>query len=430
MIVSAPRDTRFPYCRRRPSKGAAGILLCAGQSDEWRVNAAFQSRSGGFGDDHTNGETSSCGSPFRGADVPSRPPSDVGSRPAGGVPQQDAAGLLFGPPPSKPGATKFRRSHAAMDLTETDANPAPPGGRVDAIMTSDGIRLRCAHWQASTAKPKGTVLILQGRTEFIEKYFETIADLMKRGFAVVTFDWRSQGRSQRLAERCCHIESFADYDRDFDAVMRQVVLPDCPQPLFALAHSMGALATLRAARDGRARFDRMVLMAPMLELSRRSAPPMGVIRFASGLGLFFARDSRPVSNRALRERYESDEGQRQERIDEVQRVAPDLWTGLPSTRWVHASAQAMREVETMEFAQAVKQPVLLVACGRDRVVSNEAIERFAGELRFAAQIIVAGARHEVLMEPDPVREQFWAAFDAFVPGGDPFAIASGSGKPG
>jgi hypothetical protein len=32
------------------------------------------------------------------------------------------------------------------------------------------------------------------------------------------------------------------------------------------------------------------------------------------------------------------------------------------------------------------------------------------------------------MEPDQVREQFWAAFDAFVPGGDPFAIASSVGE--
>jgi pimeloyl-ACP methyl ester carboxylesterase len=206
-----------------------------------------------------------------------------------------------------------------MRLTETDGNPAPPGSWVDEIITADGIRLRAAHWPAIDPTPRGTVLILQGRTEFIEKYFETVADLLKRGFAVVAFDWRSQGRSQRLAKGRCHVESFADYDRDLDAIMRQVVLPDCPQPLFALAHSMGALAALRAARDGRVRFDRMVLLAPMLELSRRSAPPMGVIRFLAAVGLFFGRDNRAVANRALRERYEPEEGYRQEKIEEVQR---------------------------------------------------------------------------------------------------------------
>ncbi len=29
---------------------------------------------------------------------------------------------------------------------------------------------------------------------------------------------------------------------------------------------------------------------------------------------------------------------------------------------------------------------------------------------------VPGSRHEILMERDAFREQFWAAFDAFVPG--------------
>jgi lysophospholipase len=30
--------------------------------------------------------------------------------------------------------------------------------------------------------------------------------------------------------------------------------------------------------------------------------------------------------------------------------------------------------------------------------------------------VVPGSRHELLMERDIVRGQFWAAFDAFVPG--------------
>jgi lysophospholipase len=29
---------------------------------------------------------------------------------------------------------------------------------------------------------------------------------------------------------------------------------------------------------------------------------------------------------------------------------------------------------------------------------------------------LAHARHEILMERDPLRELFWAAFDAFLPG--------------
>jgi lysophospholipase len=37
-------------------------------------------------------------------------------------------------------------------------------------------------------------------------------------------------------------------------------------------------------------------------------------------------------------------------------------------------------------------------------------------LRAGSHLIVAGSRHELMMEQDRYRVQFWAAFDAFVPG--------------
>ncbi|WP_204328396.1 alpha/beta hydrolase, partial [Stenotrophomonas maltophilia] len=58
--------------------------------------------------------------------------------------------------------------------------------------------LRAAYWwPTGRVGAKGTVCLLQGRAEFIEKYYETIGDLRRRGFAVVAFDWRGQGESAR-----------------------------------------------------------------------------------------------------------------------------------------------------------------------------------------------------------------------------------------
>ena len=61
--------------------------------------------------------------------------------------------------------------------------------------------------------------------------------------------------------------------------IHEVVLPDCPPPYFALAHSMGATVLLRAAYQGHRWFDRMVLLAPMIALPgmrRSSATRVGV----------------------------------------------------------------------------------------------------------------------------------------------------------
>jgi lysophospholipase len=44
------------------------------------------------------------------------------------------------------------------------------------------------------------------------------------------------------------------------------------------------------------------------------------------------------------------------------------------------------------------------------------IERFSVRLRAGSHLIVPGSKHELMMERDVYRSQFWAAFDAFVPG--------------
>ena len=54
---------------------------------------------------------------------------------------------------------------------------------------------------------------------------------------------------------------------DLRAIMEQVVLPDCPPPIFGLGHSMGGAIAIRALHDGSRWFDRVVLSAPMIQLS-------------------------------------------------------------------------------------------------------------------------------------------------------------------
>ena len=58
----------------------------------------------------------------------------------------------------------------------------------------------------------------------------------------------------------------------------------------------------------------------------------------------------------------------------------------------------------------------MVAGSLDIIVSLAAIEGLAGQLRTGSQVMIAGARHELMMERNSLREQFFAAFDAFIPG--------------
>jgi lysophospholipase len=89
---------------------------------------------------------------------------------------------------------------------------------------------------------------------------------------------------------------------------------------------------------------------------------------------------------------------------------------VPTYGWLYAACRAMAEAAGEGFAAPINTPVLMVAGSLDRIVSVKAIESLAGELRTASFVLLPGARHEVLMEGDRLREQYWAAFDAFVPG--------------
>ena len=53
-------------------------------------------------------------------------------------------------------------------------------------------------WRRRGAPHLRVCVLLNGQTEFLEKYFEVIDELRGRGFAVAALDWRGQGGSGRL----------------------------------------------------------------------------------------------------------------------------------------------------------------------------------------------------------------------------------------
>jgi lysophospholipase len=310
-----------------------------------------------------------------------------------------------------------------MKLISIPANPVPDDAVTGTLKTPDGVELRFARWAPPPGR-KGTVVLLQGRAEFIEKYFEMVSDLRARGFAVATLDWRGQGLSQRQLSdpRKGHVRSYADYDIDLECFMRDIVLPDCPPPYFAIGHSMGATVLLRAAHKGHRWFDRLVLSTPLLKLARRRlfgfAQPIARVMRLSGFGRAYIPTGTPTVISVqpfVGNRFTSDPV-RHARAAAVLEAEPALGIGSPTVGWVDSTFRAMRELTSPGYASSIRLPIVMVAAGRDEIVSTPAIEEFATHLRTGSHLIIAGARHEIMMEQDHYRTQFLAAFDAFVPG--------------
>lgn len=307
-------------------------------------------------------------------------------------------------------------------LLEVPGNPAPTGAVVERIEAADGVGLRVARWPAREMPSRGTVFVFQGRAEFIEKYFETIGELLGRGYAVVALDWRGQGLSDRLAAdpRLGHVRHFADYFLDIDALVRSIARPACPPPWFALAHSMGGAISIAAAHAGRLPAERLVCSAPMIGIHR---VPRGGQLLAEALTLLgrgaqyipgggaTSIMTKPFAGNPLTR----DEG-RYARNGRIAADHPRLAIGDPSVRWVREALRLTARFEAQRHAIEVPTPLLLVAAGADTVVSTAAIEGYGARSRTGPALVIAGARHELLQETDAVRAEFWAAFDAFIPG--------------
>ncbi|WP_029004130.1 alpha/beta fold hydrolase [Azorhizobium doebereinerae] len=314
-----------------------------------------------------------------------------------------------------------------MSLFPIPSNPVPEGAVSGFATTADGRQIRFARWRPATGG-RGTVALLPGRAEFIEKYFEVVRDLLARGFAVAILDWRGQGGSERLLRnpRKGHVRRFSDYQLDLDAFGRQVLLPDCPAPHYALAHSMGGTVLLHAVLAGRRWFDRVVLSGPMLEISMVPLPAVARGLAATACALGFARAFVPgggstiVNSLPFEGNPVTSDPVRHARAAEITAAFPELGLGAPTIGWVNQAYVAMDALKSPEVVRQIRQPLLMIAAGDERVVCNVAIEHVASRLIAGAYVTVPAARHEMLMEQDIFRAQFWAAFDAFIPGSSPF----------
>jgi lysophospholipase len=310
-----------------------------------------------------------------------------------------------------------------MDLISIPANPVPETAVSGTLKTADGVTLRFARWHPPPGR-KGTVCLFQGRAEFIEKYFETVRELRSRGFAVATLDWRGQGLSERALRdpRKGHIKDFAEYERDLDVFMNEVVLPDCPPPHFAIAHSMGGAVMMNIAKKGARWFDRIVISAPMIELAGMWGSSLfkvsaRMMRYA-GMGTSYipGGDATVVASGPYIGNLLTSDPVRHARTKAILEAEPALGLGSPTIAWADAAYRVMNGYADINFADKIRQPLMLIAAGRDEIVSTAAIEDFAVRLRVGSHLIVAGSRHELMHEQDRYRVQFWAAFDAFVPG--------------
>ena len=290
----------------------------------------------------------------------------------------------------------------------------------DFMVTPDQQSLRYGIWYTPKEKQKGSILLLNGRREFMEKYSETIEELNHQRFNVYSFDWRGQGLSSRmLANR--HKGFIDDYDvylNDLNMFVTKIVMPESVHPLIIIAHSMGAHIALRFMHDQPDTVDMAVLTSPMIDifessLYRRVVKLITRIAIKTGFSHSYTIGSGDYTDEKFKGNELTSDPVRFTDAKKAITKNPDLALGGPTYGWLSATLISTDILIQQGFAAKVTTPILMVIAGNDKIVSIKSQKKFCTMLPNCRLKEISGARHEIFKETDAVRSIFWREFNRF-----------------
>lgn len=305
-----------------------------------------------------------------------------------------------------------------MSWVRVPGNPEPEGAEEHWLEGRGGVRLRCLTAPALAPAARGSVIICPGRTEFIEKYFEVIGELQRRGFAVFAADWRGQGLSDRpLANRQKgHFDSFDDPVNDLASALN-ILSARLPRPHILLAHSMGGAIGLRAMQTRRIEVEAAIFSAPMWGIAGMGKAQKRFVRFmnALGAGKLYAPGVETKWRRETNYRRSAVTQDRERHARNYGLVAEDPRLALagPTIGWAAAACEAFDGFAQPGALQHLRMPIVVITAGKEALVDNRQVEAVAASLPKAQLINIPGAKHEIMMELDEHRAEFWRIFDHF-----------------
>ncbi len=302
-----------------------------------------------------------------------------------------------------------------MAFVRVPGNDIPEGAEEHWLEGRGGVKVRVMTAPSAHGPAWGSVIVAPGRTEFIEKYFEVIRELQERGFTVFCIDWRGQGLSGREVDnpQKGHLVSFDDPVNDLATALK--LLSDrLPRPHVVLAHSMGGAIVLRALQTRRIEIDGAAFSAPMWGIAGLTKLAKWWVRFMTSIGAG-GQFAPSVEHKWKRENFKKNpvthDKERHARCQGLIVEEPRLALAGPTNGWVAAAAEVTEGFMQPGVFASIKIPILVATAGREVLVDSASHEAVAGQLPNARHITIEGAKHEILMELDPIRAQFWAAFD-------------------
>jgi len=301
-----------------------------------------------------------------------------------------------------------------MAFVRVPGNELPEGAEEHWLEGRGGVKVRVMTAPA-IASPRGSVIIAPGRTEFVEKYFEVTRELQARGFAVFCIDWRGQGLSGREVENGLkgHFATFDDPVNDLSTALK-LLSAKLPRPHIGLAHSMGGAIMLRALQTRRIELDGAAFSAPMWGITGLNDMAKKYVRFMTSLGAggqFAPSVEKKWKREVFKKNPVTHDKERHARCQGLVAEEPRLALAGPTVGWVAAAADATEAFMQPNAFAHIRIPILVATAGEEQLVDNASHPLVVQQLPEARHITIVGAKHEILMETDDLRGQFWAEFD-------------------
>jgi lysophospholipase len=302
-----------------------------------------------------------------------------------------------------------------MAFVRVPGNEIPDGAEEHWLEGRGGVKVRVMTAPSTRGSPRGSVLVAPGRTEFMEKYFEVIRELQGRGYAVFCIDWRGQGLSGREVDnpQKGHLVSFDDPVNDLATALK-LLADKLPRPHIVLAHSMGGAIVLRALQTRRLEVEGAAFSAPMWGIAGLTKLAKWYVRFMTSIGAG-GQFAPSVEHSWKREPFKKNpvthDKERHARCQGLIAEEPRLALAGPTNGWVAAAAEVTEGFMQPGVFASIRIPVLVATAGREVLVDNSSHDVVVEQLPNARHITIDEAKHEILMELDPLRAQFWAAFD-------------------
>lgn len=215
-----------------------------------------------------------------------------------------------------------------------------------------------------------------------------------------------------------HIQDFGVFRSDLRLFADEVVRKRLPGPYVLLAHSMGGTPALQMLADGDETYRAAVLCSPMTRLFDGLLHRIGVrllAQAATRIGLSrYAIAGVKEHSMAFEGNILTSDPVRHARFRELQSAAPNATIREPTYGWIRAATEAMDDLHRPGRFAKLKTPTLIVSAGNDQLVRSSDHLWLAKQSPLIECVAIKGALHEILMERDELRNQFWKAFDDFV----------------